>query len=245
MEADPCGNCGVTEDEVLIYDYLANKVKTPKRPALVHSPFSFITKNVNPFKDSVLIGHQTVNFNTEVPSLFNKLAMDNPIMGLNNLEHNRDYPNRNSSSIEPNTINKLEAWRAKLKQLQRHFKEINECYDICRIQKEIIELVKKDFQFSNGFLDYLEDLNVNNLPHYELIEEVMQLYRYTILTQTSVVYQIPQIENVDQYIFDITVLPKRGVQKSKVLTHQPIRMKTRGGIKFDFSTGFFFDLVKV
>jgi|694.fasta_scaffold40286_2 hypothetical protein len=234
-----CEPCSFDKDNGLFYDYRKNMIEKSENKPKVNKPFKFVIKNLNPFKDSVIIGQQTISFNTEVPELFNKLTKGFTPVGFNSIRDEGE-----SYRIVDEVVSKLIAWRAKLKQIQQQFKDMDECYDICMIQQEIRKAMKKDFNQDKNILDYLNKLLGEDPTHKVVIEEVIQLYKLIVLVPTTIVYQIPQIENVDQYIFDITVLPKRDVQKSTILSHQPIRLNTKGGIKFDFSTGFFLTSLK-
>lgn len=234
-----CEPCNFDKDNGLFYDYRKNMIEKSENKPKVNQPFKFVIKNLNPFKDSVIIGQQTISFNTEVPELFNKLTKEWTLLGVIS-KGNEGV----SVRIVDEVISKLIAWRAKLKQIRQQFKDMDECYDICMIQQEIRKAMMKDFSQDKNLLDYLNKLLGEDPTHKVVIEEVIQLYKLIVLVPTTIVYQIPQIENVDQYIFDITVLPKRDVQKSTILSHQPIRLNTKGGIKFDFSTGIFLTNLK-
>lgn len=234
-----CEPCNQNQGNNMRYDYQKNVLIGVKNHPRVGKPYNFIISNLNPFQDSLIISQQTLNFNTEVPELFSQLTKAAVVDFRVDAQRQFDV-----SELNDSIISKLVAWRSKLKFFREQFKDISDCYNICEMQQDLQRKMQQDFGNKTNPLVFLMDFSSSNPTHKELIEEVIALYKKIVLIPTTIVYQIPQIENVDQYVFDVTILPKVGAKKSKLLIHQPIRINTKCGIKFDFSTGFFLTSLK-
>lgn len=201
---------------------------------LVGKPFSFIVININPFRDSVVIGSETVNFNTDAPELFNK-AFSAPAL---------EALNKNQLAILADVFELGE----QIKRIISALKDAKECIDICSIiQQTKIETEKHfavEYQFDSTKTDLISfilqnmDAEIDPL-HRDSVSKILNDYRNFYNARNYFNYNIPQIQNVDQYIFTLSVLPKAGVKSHTIVDRQPITINTVGGVKFDFSSGLF------
>src|SRR5690606_15641530 len=57
-------------------------------------------------------------------------------------------------------------------------------------------------------------------------------------------YSIPQLQNADKIIFNISINPKKNMEGAIHMTDELIEVPLRGGWKIDFSTGFYYSNVK-
>ncbi len=199
---------------------------------VVGEPYSFSVININPFRDSVIISSETIDFNTEVPALFNQAFFSAAQQALNTQQ----------TAILADVIELGE----QLKRIKATLKDAKECADICEVIQQVKDQTESYFT-GHGFDPKTTDLitfiltNLDGInPLYrEQVIEVLNDYRNFYNTKNYFRYDIPKVQNVDQYIFNLSVLPKSGAQSFRVIDHQPIPVNTVGGFKFDFSSGLF------
>lgn len=224
----------------LTFDFADKSLTRSKRPspskvkilgAKVGKPFMLIIKNINPFRDSIIISQETANYNTDVPDIFTKAFFSTALKGENDVSQLLADVLELGNQVDA-IINSL--------------KNSRECDKIC----EVIQNAKNDAeaQFKNyGFDPSKKDLvsfladelqNINEV-YKDKVAAVLAKYQSFINTRNYFNYLVPQVQNVDEYIFTLSILPKSGEKLATNIDHQPISVKTVGGFKFDFSSGLF------
>jgi hypothetical protein len=202
------------------------------RPIVGH-PFSFTVKNINPFRDSVIISNETLNLNTDVPVLFNK-AFFSPDL------QTRD-PKQESILADVFELGE------QIKKIIALLKDSKECTDICSAIQQTKDETENHFAQNHNFDSKKSDLisfiiaNLDGIePLYrDSVSTILNNYRNFCNTKNYFNYNIPQIENADQYIFTLSVIPKVGANSYSVVDRKPITVNTVGGLKVDFSSGLF------
>lgn len=237
---EPCTFLG----NAIVYDFASNsfsyknKIKWAKlnlangHPVVGH-PFTFSVKNINPFRDSVIISSETMDFNTEVPELFNKAFFSPALLSLN--------------PQQAKILSDVIEMGQQINKIIEILKSSKECTDICTIIQKVKDETEKYFTTQYNFDPQKGDLNnfifiqLDGMdPLYrDSVTTILNNYRSFYNTRNYFNYNIPQIQNVDQYIFTLSVLPKAGAKSHTVVDHQPVTVNTVGGVKFDFSSGLF------
>ncbi len=233
-----CEPCNVS-GRAMEYDFSKNLVSPrsftswPKKYAKVNSPYQFIVKNINPFRDSVILSSETVNYNTEVPDLFTKAYFSTAAVGL--AEDNAAL------------LADLLALKEQIAVIVNSLRQARECDDICSfIQKtkdKTEDYFKNNYQFDaskKDLISFLADaLQGINEAYKEDVTEALTSYKAFINARNYFSYYIPGIQNVDAYEFNVTILPKSGAQLPVIVDHQPVTVPVLGGWKFDFSSGVY------
>jgi hypothetical protein len=239
---DPCKYAG----NALEYDLASNsldykdrivwskKFKFTNGRPLVGKPFTFSIKNVNPFRDSVIISSATQNYNTEVPELFTK-AFFSPGKTVG------------AATDEAKILADVLALGEQIETITIALKNSKECENICQIIQQTKDAIEKHFQNVYKFdptkqelVSFLADrLQKINAAYKEKVSKIINDYRNFYNARDYVDYNIIQIENVDEYIFTLSVVPKSGAQLYRIIDKQPVSVLPVGGFKFDFSSGLF------
>lgn len=227
----------------LIYNFSKNetsyrngsnaKYKLNKGLPVVGKPYSFSVVNINPFRDSVIVSHATADYNTEVPGLFNQAFFSaGKTTGVD--------------SLVPFLLADVFALGQQINAIITALKNTRECDDICNIIQQTKNETEKYFRPKYSFdpkkalvtniADYLQ--NINDV-YKDSVSAILKDYLAFYSVKNYFNYNIPQIQNVDEYIFTLSVLPKAGAQLNTIVDHQPISVRTLGGFKFDFSSGLF------
>ena len=235
----PCDACDYTNN-YLIYDFAKNNIDykrhtswTNGRP-VVGFPYSFQVKNINPFRDSVIISNETQDYNTDVPDLFTQAFFSPGVAHAANAQM-------------PHILADVFAMGEQLKKIESDLKNSRECTDICDIIQKTKEGIEKHFTDTYKFFDSKKDLITNlqdnlqgiNPVYKDSVAHIIDDFRAFANTKTYYIYNIPQVQNADAYIFTLSVLPKTGAQLYTVVDHQLIKVHTVGGFKVDFSSGLF------
>lgn len=240
LHKNPCDKCPITSN-ALEYDYGTNQLAyidnrkklTFGRP-VVGRPYTFSVVNVNPFRDSIVISTETADFNTEAPDLFTRAFFPANLQGFH--------------SDALNILADVLALEIQIDATIQELKTAPECSNICKIIKDFKDNTEAHFKtvyprfdptttpLSTYILSELTDVN----PVYkDTVAVILNKYRRFYSTKTYYHYKIPQVQNVDEYIFNLSILSKAGTTSNSIVDHQPISAYTVGGVKVDFSSGLF------
>lgn len=210
------------------------KYKFTRGRPFVGKPFTFAVRNVNPFRDSVIISSTTQNYNTDVPELFTK-AFFSPGKTVG------------ASPNEAKILADVLAMGEQIETIKTALKNSKECENICQIIQQTKDAIEKHFTTVYQFDPSKEELVVFladqlqkiNPTFKEKVSTIINDYRNFYNSRDYVDYNIIQVENVDEYIFTLSVVPKSGAQLYRIVDKQPVSARTVGGVKFDFSSGLF------
>ncbi len=233
---EPCD----TEGRALIYDFSKNTFPKndfkhwPKKWARVNASYKFIVKNINPFRDSVMIGSEFANYNTDIPDLFTK-AFFSSVAAVG------------SDPQEAEILSDVIALADQIDVIMNNLKQAKECDEICSFIQKTKESTEKHFhdnyQFDaskNDLVSFIADrLQGINDTYKDNVANALLKYKTFINVRNYFTYYIPRVQNVDAYIFNLTIIPKKDAQLPAIVDHQPITIPTLSGWKFDFSTGLF------
>lgn len=236
----PCSTCDY-DNNAIVYSFSQNKIeytnkKWPKwsrgRP-IVGQPYSFVVKNINPFRDSVIISSETNDYNTDVPDLFTKAFFSAALQARN--------PTTNA------ILSDVFAMGKQLETLKSAIGNARGCDNICASIQQAKTDIETHFQTKYSFNPASEDLftflakELAPIPavYRDSVVDVLNSYRTFINARNYFIYNIPVIQNVDEYTFNLSVIPKSGATLPTIVDHQPISVHTVGGFKFDFSSGLF------
>ncbi|RPD43095.1 hypothetical protein [Chitinophaga barathri] len=233
LSVDFCSACTLSIRH-LVYDHSSMLVtkggKQCIRKPVVGRSYAFVIRGINPFRDSVVVGSETIDFNTEVPALFNQTFIAPATQS------------ENSNLL--NILADVLQLQKEIDQLTGLLKDMPECKDVCTyisdFRRETLNYFRKYDSTITDLASFIR-YNLQGLTpyHREQVSETLNSYRSLLTLRSYFVYTIPQVQNVDQYIFNFSVLPKSGVQGVRVVDNQPLKVSAIGGIKFDFSTGPF------
>ncbi|OMP74706.1 hypothetical protein [[Flexibacter] sp. ATCC 35208] len=230
----PCDESGRT----LIYNFVKNDVTPSKQGKRtlwpkVNKPYKFIVKNINPFRDSVIVSSELANYNTDMPALFEQAYFSAGAHG--------------ASAHEAQILADVLSLNEQLDAIITALKQARECDDICDFVQKRKDAIEAYFTGQYNFDPSKSNLvsfiagelqGINDI-YKERVTLALNKYKVFINTRNYYSYYIPQVQNVDEYIFTLSILPKKDAQLPVIVDHQPIKVQTVGGWKFDFSTGLF------
>jgi|GEM_PF-6546555 len=151
-----------------------------------------------------------------------------------------------------------DAVTSKIKEIQRQA----DCYDPCEeIQTTVDQIchyyeTNSKFDSSKSSLEsFLKKLIDEAYPSDDsdekaaeekkkLIEVVDNFVKFRGTASGKFGYRVPQIKNVDQYIFTLNITPKEGVAGGKRIVNSPIAVDILGGFRADVSSGLFVTYLK-
>lgn len=237
--ASVCQPCNY-DQTALVYNFGKNSLEYKKRWLLtkghpiVGKSYTFSVISFNPFRDSIIIGSETADFNTDVPELFNKAFFSPALLA---------GPIATRDAILADVL----ALGTQLNEIIDALKNLKECEDICGIVQTAKTNIEAHFQTKYSYKAQNPDLIAYLLV---ILEDVQPLYKDQVVSilnkyrsfysiKNYFNYNIPQVQNVDAYIFTLSVIPKVGLKSNTVVDKQPIYVPTLGGFKIDFSTGLF------
>jgi hypothetical protein len=210
----------------------------------VNHPYTFQVINLNPFRDSVIISYSTTDYNTEnlasIADLFNAAAK------ASKLESFKSAPPKETQTCKSILADVYTLGR-QIQYLKQIFGSLKECDDLCDKIKHIEESVSAYFKKYNfdGTSQPLEVFLLQQLSCitdqkiFDKVDSILVDY-YTFRTaKTYFNYRVPKPQNVDEYVFNLSVLPKSGIVSNTVVDHQPISVPLLGGFKVDASAGLF------
>ncbi len=237
----PCDDCGPGD---VIYDNI-NNTFTKNSWGKVGKPFIFQIKNLNPFRDSAIISYATMDYNTEgVAAIMSKFDPTNAAKLAN-----RVTPVAQNCDQLLADVLSLGSQITTIKQMLSGLKE---CDDLCDKVKAVVD--KTNGFFANSPYNYnaagnqsLEQFLFQQLAactsidakQLEIAKTAVIDYYYFRTIKTYFNYRIPKLQNVDEYIFNISVLPKKGIVSNYIIDHQPVSVPLTDGFKVDASTGLF------
>jgi hypothetical protein len=230
-EDAPCASCNFGDK--IQYDFSTNTITSQDR-AKVGYPFTFQVNNINPFRDSVIISFATNNYNVDTSSLFNVAYFTLP----SNLESGHS----NTNAI----LNDVYTLGQQLSSIKERLSQIKECENVCNIISNVrinTESNFKQYNF-NDSVETLEFFLIRNLSSISQKDKdsvigILNKYYAFCNAKTYFNYNIPKLQNVDEYVFNLSVLPKNGLTSNVVVDHQPVIVPLHWGIKIDASTGLF------
>lgn len=223
-----------------IYDFSTNTISEnshqgwPKKWPKVNDPYQFIVKNINPFRDSVIIGSETANYNTDMPDLFTK-AFFSSVAAVG------------SDPQEAEILSDVFALEEQIDVIMNSLKQAKECDAICGFIQKTKDATENHFtsiyQFDatkKDLVTFISDrLQGINEAYKDKVAKALLKYKTFINSRNYYTYYIPRVQNVDAYVFNLTIIPKKDAQLPAIVDNQPITVPTLGGWKFDFSTGLF------
>jgi len=232
-----CKPCNYT-GRSLTYDFATNtstlknssdKKQWPK----VGEPFSFIVTNINPYRDSVVLSQEVISYNTDVPDIFSKAFFSTALTG-------------EGDEKQQKILSDVLEMGKQLDVVIKRLKEANECDKICDIISKVvakIETIFKGYGYdpdAQTLVNYIADelQNINEV-YKDKVAAILTSYQQLRDTRNFARYYIPKVQNVDEYIFTLSILPKSGATLATIVDHQPIPAPTIGGFKIDFSSGLF------
>ena len=252
-------NCESCEDPArkVQYDFNTNEVNTiwPDTTARLYTRFwrglpwvgreyTFEVINVNPFRYDITIADEKVTFVTELPTgLVDAFTMPAGIKAA--------AAGTDSAALAKALVGLGDQLNATVSALQNAGDCLNPCEIVVKINEEIIAYFTDNFQYkaSEQTLEsfFIKKLNLSQEPtekNKETLKKLNDIVRaYFAFRNTgsgTVRYHIPQTQNVDQYLFNLKIMPKEGVTTGARVVNQDIRVDVLGGFRADASTGLFF-----
>jgi len=241
----PCEPCTYNNNST-IYDFATNTInfkniynkgifKLSKGKPVVGKPYTFSIINFNPFRDSIILSSTITNFNTDVPELFSKA------FSSFKLEKNLN------EEMRLEILSDVFSLGQQIKSIISFLKDLPECNSICDTIKKVTD--ETDTYFKNKYefdknKESLISFITRNLDGIEPLYRdsatiVLNQYRNFYNSRNYFNYQIPMVQNVDEYIFNLSILPKKGAILHTIVDNQPISVNTVCGFKMDFSSGLF------
>ncbi|MFN7686638.1 MAG: hypothetical protein ACK5OP_02800 [Sphingobacteriales bacterium] len=228
----PCGTCPDWPYKVE-YNRLNNKMIKVKMK--VGEPYVLNLYNVDPSQDSILIRDTTFLFNTE-PS------------ALNNILNGAKLAAAKASPVVIDSVKlsaDLDSLSAQLTRLEPYLNNASTCNYVCLLKREIKKEVERYFSTTHGIppaliLPALKEVLASFVgSDKETAEKIIYQYANFLDRFSDFSYYIPQVQNVDRYVFTLSIIPKVGASSNRTVDKQPIEVSTVGGVKFDLSPGFF------
>ncbi len=239
----------------MVYDYRKKKISTGDKYNRVGKPFILEVNDINPFRDSVNVSHRTANYVdsallAQIAGLFN--VIPKIPTGGGKMESS------GSPDVVPGCIQLIADVYALGNQIQLQKKilsQLRDCDDICAAIQTTKAAVDTFFRqkWGQGVKESTESCIIRQLqcvynikPLADSIDQIKEkvsaiLIDYNSFYRAATYFQyvIPQLEDVDEYIFDLSIVPRPGMSSSAVVSHQPISVPLVGGFKVDVSSGLF------
>jgi len=120
--------------------------------------------------------------------------------------------------------------------------QINSALDIsnCNITSKYKELKEAAGIKDEDIKKYEIKLsNDKNIAPDKLVDNTQVLINKLISTSFEYQYNVPQLKNVDELVFNLNIKPKESASGGLHLSDETIAIPIRGGWKIDFTTGFY------
>ncbi|HWJ92110.1 MAG TPA: hypothetical protein VNR87_13410 [Flavisolibacter sp.] len=261
VAADPCTSCS-PEGHIITYNFSNNSLKNKKvggktwheedylvsrwtKLPWVGHEMTFNVINVNPFKYDITVSDSLVSLNVEAPdALVKAFTLGNipSAAGLVGDENNtRDL-----------FLGMMQNIGELISTMISEFQNAGDCYNPCDKISAVVTKINKYFVDNFGYktdmpLETFLLKNINELFDAEKDKEkiaelksiVAKFRSFRSMAFGNYSYRIPQIHNVDQYIFKLSILPKDGISAGARVANQQIAVDVLGGFKVDVSSGLF------
>ena len=266
-QADVCTGCE-NVGNTISYDFGANKTQIKRKEGSNKSPYGkdlgegYLRKrwfalphvgeeleleiiNVNPFKYDVTISDETVNIHSSTsPFLTSVFTPAASAAGAAKADDKDSF------------IKVVESLDEALTQRTAEYQREGDCYNPCSDVKTADAEINQYFKDVYGY-DGSKTLEAFLLQKIEVIyngsegdeaamkekKKLKDVVSKYILFKTSAMgrisYSIPQVKNVDQYIFTVNITPKANMNAGKRLVNAPITVDILGGFRADVTTGLF------
>ncbi|WEK20510.1 MAG: hypothetical protein P0Y49_05085 [Candidatus Pedobacter colombiensis] len=213
----------------------------------------FVINNFNVLKYDISVGNTFENRFTEVPALFNTVG------GL--------ISDGVKAESGVTIVEDIQAIMVLNRQLKKIMTE--DCLDFEEAKKQFKTNVEATFVENGKFcgIDCFynekvgaeitsagtrEKFNENmkaqlhlTITPDSLVTETIAMYELLMSTKFQYHSNIIQLENADEVVYTLNIKGKTGVKNANInVTNQPIRVPIFGGVKIDFSTGFYYSTIK-
>ncbi|MFD2938487.1 hypothetical protein [Flavobacterium notoginsengisoli] len=207
--------------------------------------------DVNPFKYDVTISDETVNIHSSTSEFLTSVFTPGiPKMSGADKGTQEDQERIKFSKIMESLD---QALTQRMAEYQREGDCYNPCSDVSKADNEIQQYFINEYTFPQGtitlesfLLQKIENLygasdgDEEATKEKKKLKDVVSKYiSFKTSAMGRVSYSIPQIKNVDQYVFTVNITPKPNMNAGKRLTNAPITVDILGGFRADVTTGLF------
>lgn len=263
---DPCNSCEPQGNKI-IYDFSSNSLKNLKTQNSTSRAFEkdylnsrwtklprvgeelvFEVTNVNPFKYDITLTDEPVSYNTEAPAFLTTAF--SPKEGISAASEDETD---SLDAIKEKFVEALNKLNNALDSKIAEFRNGGDCFNPCALIRPAVEVIVKYFTDNLGFdkqttlegyltsmIDNNFDAKADSAKIKELNAVVKKYYDFRNSAVGTFSYRIPQLKNVDQYLFKLNITPKEGVQAGARVLNQDIAVDVLGGFKVDVTSGLFF-----
>lgn len=263
---DPCNSCAPQGNKV-IYNFSDNSLRNERITAgnsrrtfvndylqrrwinlpNVGQELTFEVTNVNPFKYDITLTDEAISFNTEAPSFLT--AAFTPKDGINAAADGTKKKVSDSLTL----LEALENLDTALNSKLTEFRNAGDCFNPCTHITKAVGIIVKYFEANLGYknqgnlesflttlINQTFDPEKDSAKIKELNDIVKKYYDFRNSAVGTFSYRIPQLKNVDQYLFKLNITPKEGVKAGARVLNQDIAVDVLGGFKVDVTSGLFF-----
>lgn len=268
VEYNPCTNkysvfkSGSTDIEKHIRFY--NQMK--KNTGVI-----FLIKDFNTLKYDITVGKEFVSNFTDVPGLFTAagdLLADLPeltstektkslgpelalITKLN--QDLNEFFKIKMKDLDCICLTDFEDQKSKIiAQIKKEFNiadtvnilDFSKDYRTMRTQHiEKMKETNKDYNSVKFNEDFKKAFGMEMTPD-ALVQQTRMVLSTLVNTKFLYQYNVPQLQNADKIVFNLSINPKKDVGGVMHMTDELIEIPLRGGWKIDFSTGFYYSNIK-
>lgn len=257
-----CKGCPDSSNAV-IYDFATNKTyygsnlmsaKRAKRSVKVGEPMEFRIRNVNPELYTVSISDSTVNRFQAMNSLIGLLSASNAIKGLSgnpsDIFAQSTGPDSCDLTADDSLTRAINSLARDLSFFNARMQELSPYYDAYCLRKLIMTVkagidneLNRQFGYRGIYtfydLVYLVKINADNFKE-GLAGALDDAYKKVLIIHYGYSYKVPRVANVDAIDFLFSVIPRNASAALPAVNKSSIRVHTRGGWKWDVSSGLYY-----